>query len=178
MNNAVNPTMFEQVINFFNHPFFIIVGWIATVVMIAWFLYTLYIVLRWIVPVWYRLWLWLRKRRIAVFAGSDFSSLDAMIRSSKIFNEVVQINKNSIRSGENETIFLVHWKDYSDVLDDILLIKKDTTALIVYAPPHEWRIDDVSMEKINSHRNSVVVNFRWRLMNDILTSIITTSYVK
>lgn len=177
MNN-VSPHISEQIINFFNHPFFIIVWWIGTVLMVLGFLYTIYIFFRWVVPVWYRLWMWLRKRRIAIFASSEFSSLRSMICSSKIFNEVIQIDKTSLRSAEDETIFLVHWKDYADVLDDILLIKKDSTPLIVYAPTNEWRIDEISMEKINSHRNSVVVNFRWRLMNDVLTSLITTSYVK
>ena len=178
MNNQLSLNIFDQVVNFFDHPFFIIIGWIAILVMIIGFLYTIYIIMRWVVPVWYRLWLWLRKRRIAIFASSEFSDLESMIHSSNIFNEVVKINKGSLSAAENETIFLVHWKDYADDLDRILSMKKDTTPLIVYAPTNEYRIDDASMEKINSHRNSVVVNFRWRLMNDILTSIITTSYVK
>lgn len=178
MDNSTGVNILDQVINFFNHPFFILVGWFSTLVMITGFLYTICIVLRWVVPVWYRLWLWLRKRRIAIFANSDFSDLAAVISSSKIFNEIKQIHKNSLWAAEDETIFLVHWKENADVLDKILSLKKDSTPLIVYAPTNEWRIDDTNMEKINSHRNSVVVNFKWRLMNDILTSIITTSYDK
>ena len=34
------------------------------------------------------------------------------------------------------------------------------------------------IEKINSERNSIVVNFRGRLLNDILNCMITTCYKK
>ena len=64
------------------------------------------------------------------------------------------------RKAEKETVFLVHWKDFNDQIDEIMAIKKDSTPLIIYAPQHEGRIDDGNMSKINSHRNSVVVNFR------------------
>jgi len=58
-------------------------------------------------------------------------------------------------------------------------MKKDSTPLIVYAPQNEGRIEPQEViDEINQHRNSVIVNFRGRLLNDILTSMITTSYEK
>lgn len=97
---------------------------------------------------------------------------------SKIFSSTIQINKDDINKAEKETIYLVYWNEFKENIDDILRLKKDSTPLIIYAPSKDGRIDDNDMEKINSHRNSVVVNFRGRLLNDILTSIITTSYDK
>ena len=104
-----------------------------------------------------------------------------MLIDSKIFKgkNILQVNKNDLKKAEKETLFLVHWKDYQDEIDDILAIKKDSTALIVYAPQNEGRIEPADkMEKINYHRNTIVVNFRGRLLSDILISLITTSYEK
>lgn len=174
MENILN-----QITNYFNHPFFIIVGGLATILMIAGFLYTAYLVIKGVFPVWYRLGMGLSKRKIAIFASTEFESLKSMLVDSKIFERknVIQINKNDLSKAEKETVFLVHWKDFQGKIDDILAFKKDSTALIVYAPQGEGKIEpQEKMDKINSHRNAVVVNFRGRLLNDILTSLITTSY--
>ena len=171
--------IFNQITNFFNHPFFIIVGGLATILMIIGFFYTAYLVIKGVFPVWYRLGMGLSKRKIAIFASTEFESLKSMLVDSKIFekNNVIQINKNDLKKAEKETIFLVHWKDYQEKIDDILALKKDSTALVVYAPQSEGKIEpQEKMDKINLHRNAIVVNFRGRLLNDILTSLITTSY--
>lgn len=170
-----------KITEFFDHPFFIIVGGIGTVLMIIGFLYTAWLAIRGVFPVWYRLGIGLSKRRIAIFASTEYESLRSLLIDSKIFsgNNITQINKNDLRKSENETLYLVHWKDYQDKLDEILALKKDSTALIVYAPLNEGRIENQAMlDKINNHRNTLIVNFRGRLLNDILTSLITTSYDK
>ena len=167
-----------NIVDFFNHPFFIVIGGISTLLMIIVFFYTSFIVVKGILPVWYRLGIGLSKRKIAVFASGEFESLKSMLVDSKIFkdNNIIQIDKNSLKKAENETIFLMHWLDYQDKIDDILNIKKDSTALIVYAPQDEGRIESDKMKEINSHRNTIVVNFRGRLLNDIMVSLITTGY--
>lgn len=170
--------MMFTVINFFNHPFFIIVGGLTTILMIVGFCYTAFLVIKGVFPVWYRLGIGLSKRKIAVFARDEYDSLNNMLVDSNIFTKVVQIHKNDIKKAEKETVFLVHWKEFEDKIDDIISIKKDSTPLIIYAPQEEGFIDKDVMKKINSHRNSVVVNLRGRLLNDILTSLITTSYEK
>lgn len=168
----------EFIINFFNHPFFSIVGGIATIAMTAGFCYTVILVLKGVFPVWYRLGIGLSKRQIAVFAENEYTSLESMLIDSKIFYKTIKINKNEIKKAEKETIFLVHWSEFKDEINEILTIKKDSTPLIIYAPTKEGSIDNENMDKINTHRNSVVVNFRGRLLNDIFTSLITTSYEK
>lgn len=168
-----------QIINFFNHPFFIIVGGISTLFAILVLVYTVYLGVKGVIPVWYRLGLGLSKRKIAIFASDEYQDLRSMLVDSKIFDEknVEQITKDNIKKAENYTFFLVHWKEFQTKIDEIIQIKKDTTALVVYAPQNEGRIEPIeTMEKINSQRNTVVVNFRGRLLNDILVSLITTSY--
>ncbi len=171
----------QSIINFFNQPFFIIAWGIATLAVIIGLLYTTYLVFRGIIPVWYRLWFALSKRKIAIFASSEFESIKSMLVDSKIFEDenIIRININDLRKAEKETIFLVHWKDYKNNISTILSMKKDSTPLIVYAPQNEGRIEPQEVvDEINWHRNSVIVNFRGRLLNDILTSMITTSYEK
>lgn len=167
-----------NLIDFFNHPFFIIVGGISTVLMIITFLYTAWLVITGVFPVWYRLGLGLSRRRIAIFAGTEYEPLKTMLINSKIFQaaNIVQVHTSNLKSAENETLFLVHWKDYQEHIDKILAVKKDSAALIVYAPQNEGRIDQETLDKINANSNSIVVNLRGRLLNDILTSLITTSY--
>lgn len=172
--------MIDSIINFFSHPFFSIVGGVSIIIMISGFIYTVYLIIAGVFPVWYRLGSGLSSRRIALFADADFDNLKNMLVDSNIFKEknILRVNNNDIRKAQNETIFLIHWNDYKSHIDDILNIKRDSTALIIYAPQHEGRIDEGDMKKINNQRNAVVVNFRGRLLNDILTSLITTSYDK
>jgi hypothetical protein len=72
----------------------------------------------------------------------------------------------------------VHWKSFEEEIGKILEMKNDSTALVVYAPTNEGRIENALMERINNERNSIVVNLRGRLLNDVLVSMITTGYKK
>ena len=178
MCNSID-TFANNVISFFDHPFFVIVGGVSTILIILSFCYTMFLVVKGVLPVWYRLGIGLSKRKIAIFASKEYESLKSMLVDSKIFKErnIMQVNENDLNKAANESIFLVHWKDYHHKIDDILRIKKDSTALIVYAPQNEGRIEPPDiMEKINSHRNTIVVSFRGRLLNDIMVSLITTGY--
>lgn len=169
----------SSIIKFFDSPFFIIMGGLSTVLMICGFVYTAILVLKGVIPVWYRLGMGLSRGKIAIFASEEFESLKSMMIDSKIFKEknIIRVNKDDIKKSEKANIFLVHWKDFQHKMTDILAIKKDHTALVVYAPQIEGLIQDQDiLDKINSHRNSIIVNFRGRLLNDILTSLITASY--
>ncbi|KXK10607.1 MAG: hypothetical protein UZ14_CFX002003215 [Chloroflexi bacterium OLB14] len=170
----------SQFVEFFNHPFFIVVGGMATISSILATIYTLYLIIKGIFPVWYRLGLGLSTREIAIFADTEFDSLKSLLVDSKIFQEknITKIDSKSIKKAEKITLFLVHWKSFKDEFEEILRVKKDTSALIVYAPQDEGFIDKDVITKINLERNALIVNFRGRLVNDILTCMITTSYHK
>ncbi len=168
----------DNILQFLDHPFFKIIGWISTICLIFTSLYVGYLILRWVVPVWYRLWIGLSTRKIAVFADNEYASLKKMLKDSKIFREknIEQMHKNSIDDAKNYSVFLIHWICFEDCIDQILDLKDDATALIVYAPSEEGRISDENMKKLNTKRNVIVVNMRGRLMNDIFTCLITTNY--
>jgi len=141
-------------------------------------LYGIYLFFKGLLPVWYRLGMGLAKRKIAVYATNEFNDLKGLLIDSNLFTpkNIIQIDENSIKKAETATLLLVHWKPFEIHIDDILKIKKDSDALIIYAPQNEGRIDDETLAKINSHRNAIIVNLRGRLLNDIFTSMITTSY--
>jgi len=168
----------QYIFDFFNHLLFIVLGGLTTLLMLLAVPYTIYLIVKGVIPVWIRLGMGLSKRKIAVFAEDEFDSLKSMLVDSGIFQEsnVVKIHKNSLKKAEDMTLFLVHWKSFESEIDDILEIKKDPVALVVYAPQNEGKIDMAKLEKINNERNTIVANFRGRLLNDILTSMITTSY--
>lgn len=167
------------IVNFFNSPFFIIIGGVSTLLMIAGVLYAAYLILAGILPVLYRLGMALSKREVAIFASSEYDSLKSMLVDSKIFKNknIIQVNKNDIKKAHKANLFLVHWSDYKDCMNEILQLKNDSTALVIYAPQSEEKIDDQDMlNKINLQRNSIIVNFRDRLLNDIFISLITANY--
>ena len=178
---TMNHAIWDSVINFFDHPFFIIVGGITTIFMMAGFLWVIWLVITGVFPVWYRLGMGLSKSKIAIFANEEFGSLKGMITAAKIFKgkNIIQVHKNDIEAAMDSNIYLVHWKEWEKEIDKIIKIKKPSIALIVYAPPNEGRIEDKNaLEIINTSRNSVLVNFRGRLLNDIVTALITISYEK
>lgn len=173
--------MWQNILNFFGNPLFVIISGIETLLAIIVFAYTLYLILRGVVPVWYRLGIGLSKRSIAVFAEpSEFTKLESMLLSSGIFRKknIIPVTKDSLAVAKDHTVFLIHWNEFKDKLGDIVAMKDDSTAMVVYAPTNEGRIEDKEMGFINSQRNSIVVNFRGRLLNDILVSMITTAYAK
>lgn len=168
----------QEILNFFSHPTFVVIRGVATLILIVGILYSAYLWARGILPVLYRLGTGLSKRRIAVFAEDEFESLKNMLIDSRIFKEknIVRIHKNDLKKAEAFTLLLVHYKPFAEEMEKILSLKKDAHALIVYAPQSEGFIPKELMEKINGERNSIVVNFRGRLMNDILGCMMTTSY--
>ena len=172
--------MLKEIIDFFNHPFFIIMGGLATITVIIGVLYTIYLIFKGVLPVWYRLGIGLSKRKIAVFADTEFDNLKSMLVDSKIFKEknIIKIDKNTIKKAKSTTLFLLHWQYAESEIDNILNIKDDSDALIIYAPQDEGLISTNILRKVNLERNSLIVNFRGRLLNDILTCMITTCYEK
>lgn len=155
------------------------IGYGTTIIVVIAFLIGIYQWIAGISPALWRLGRGLAGREIAVFAeGNDFTSLKSLLTDSKLFNErnIIHITKNELQKAEKYTLFLAHWKSISSHLDTILDQKKDGTALLIYAPQEEGFIQKEDIAKINQHRNVILVNFRGRLLNDIVTSLITTSY--
>lgn len=156
-------------------------GYGATIVLVLGFLYACYLWARGIAPALIRLGNGLSRRKIAIFAKSNMAdSLHSLLKDSNLFrhtNLITIRDEGDIGKAEPASVFLVHWPDWTNAIDTILAQKRDKTALILYAPPGHHVPPDV-MAKVNLVRNATLVNLRGRLMNDIVLSMITTSYDK
>lgn len=135
-----------------------------------------------ILPAILRLGNGLAKRKIAIFAKSDnLSSLIGLLIDSGLFlkSNVTEItNEGDFGKSEGSTLFLVYWPDWKDKLLQIRDLKKDNEALVIYAPRFAGPIPENIMSELDKKRNVTVVNFRGRLLNDMVTAMITSSYTK
>ncbi len=156
------------------------IGRITTVIFLVTIIWAVYAWFKGILPAMLRLGNGLAKRKIAIFAkGDNYSSLCDLLTDSKLFNKnnIIRISSpGDFGKAEQSTLYLVFWHDWQDKIDEILTSKKDNTALIVYAPQDLGFIPQEKMKDLNSKRNVIVTNFRGRLLNDIVGSLMTTSY--
>ena len=160
--------------------FFEFLGYASTIIVFVGFFVGLVTWFKGILPVILRLGKGLAKRKIAVFAkGDQLTSTRNLLLDSKLFDKknLIEVTSvNDIGRVEDATVFIVFWHDWQDEIDQILAKKKDSTALVIYAPQELGFISDEQMARINEARNATVTNFRGRLLNDIVISMITTSY--
>ena len=158
------------------------VGYISSAILVISLFIAVGLWFRGILPVLLRLGNGLAKRKIAVFAkGDNTISLRNLLLDSGLFSNrnIKEITtKGDIDAADNTTLFLVYWPDWKDYLGDILRRKNDETALVIYAPRDLGGIPENEMKTLNEKRNVMVTNFRGRLLNDLVVSMITTTYVK
>jgi hypothetical protein len=158
------------------------VGLIEAAFLVIGLGYAFYLWVTGIAPVLYRLGNGLAKRKIAIFAsGDNLTSIKGLLLDSKLFKaknicEITQLR--DIEGAQGASVYLVYWPDWETHIDSILDKKPDSCALIVYQPYDKGRIADAEMRKLDDKRHTAVTNFRGRLLNDIVTSMITTSYEK
>ena len=161
-------------LNFLGYVSTIIVGITFFLAIVAWF--------RGITPALVRLGNGLAKRKIAIFAKSDaLSSLNSLLIDSGLFLEknITKITKeDDFGKSEGSTLFLVYWPDWKNEIVKIKDLKQDNEALVIYAPRSAGLISENVMGELDKGRNVTVVNFRGRLLNDMVTAMITTGYTK
>ncbi len=160
-----------------------ILDWIAYATTL-YFLLTLalglYAWFKGILPALVRLGKGLSRRKIAIFAkGDNLKTLMNLLEDTKLFNKRNMIDISSFGDfgrAERATLFLIFWDDWQIEIEDILRAAKDNTALVIYAPKGPGSIPTNVFEKLNSKRNVMLSNFRGRLLNDIIVSLMTTGY--
>ncbi|MEQ1609982.1 MAG: hypothetical protein ABL956_13580 [Hyphomonadaceae bacterium] len=162
--------------------FLAIVGTFETLFLIFSIGYAVYLCVTGVLPVLIRLGNGLAKRRIAIFAKADAAaSIKSLLLDSKLFKEknICEVTEaNNLEASGNASVYLVYWPDWAEHIDAILSRKPDSCALVVYQPYDKGRIADELLKKLDGKRHTAISNFRGRLLNDIVTSIITTSYEK
>jgi hypothetical protein len=157
-------------------------GRASTIIVVLTCCYAVYLYFRGILPAVYRLGMGLAHRRIAIFAKGDAQhALVQLVADSGLFakkNLLGIHSKDEFKRAGSAGIFLVYWPDWVGDLGEILRLAHDGVAVVVHAPPEGGRIPEAVMAELNKERNAVVNNFRGRLMNDLISCLITTSYDK
>ncbi len=153
-------------------------SYISTIVVIISGIIALIMFINGIAFALFRLGNGLAKRKIAIFADSNkVNSLKQLILKTKLFrkkNIFGITTKGDFKTAEKASMYLVVWDDWKEKedVDKMIKQKKGDTAFIIYAPPDS--ISKEKMVKFNEEPNVIVVNFRGRLLNDIVISMITT----
>ncbi|MCK9289973.1 MAG: hypothetical protein PHP37_04415 [Patescibacteria group bacterium] len=175
-----------HVYQFFNHPFFSIIGGLFALVAIGSILITFIFWVLGISPLLWRLGLGRWKRKIAIAASNDvYDSLKDDLVESGIFREknVLHISKVNLAKIKDHYLILVHYRSFSEEeIKAMLSDKKSIAGMIFYYqdfdPAKGEKVPDNITKLIGSKENTTIVNFRGRLLNDIVTTLITTSYEK
>ncbi len=158
---------------------------IINLILTVWGISTLIVVVLlflWgLLPVLWRFGNALVHKKIVIYAkGDNASDLNDLIREMDIFkgNIITVRSKDSVESAEKADIHLMRWCDAKVFLDKIVAKKKKNSAIIIYCPHEDGRLDDDAQKILNTYKHAVLVNFRGRLLNDIITSLVTIKYGK
>lgn len=161
-----------------------IIGLVTTAVAVLSFFG---LVLGWllgITPLLYRLGLgrWLRK--ISIVANADnFTSLKADMVDSGVFRErnIDHISSLHLSKVKEANLLLLDYGSFTEQqVKTVIRDKPSAAGMVVYFPGFSQtnRIPDDIAKLINNEPHTVLVNFRGRLINDILTTLLSTSYAK
>jgi hypothetical protein len=161
-----------------------LVGLITTLIAVLAFFGTVIAGILGISPLLYRLGLGRWRRKITVLSNSDtFASLRDDLVSSGVFRakNIDHVTNNSLAKVSECNLLLVDYGSFTDKqMKTIIKNKRSSAGMIVYFPDFSPtnRVPDDVMKLINDEPHSVLVNFRGRLINDILITLLSTSYDK
>ena len=174
----------EQIINFYSHPFFIIFGGLSATLLIVGILLNIVFWALGIAPLLWRLGYGRWTRQIAIAANeAKYAQLKKDLTDSGVFREknIHPITNQSISDVKDHNLMLVHYQSFTeDEIRTIIANKNSKAGMVFYFPefsPQDGNsIPNTIRDLISNTPNATLVNFRGRLLNDIVTTLITTSY--
>lgn len=165
--------------------FFEIVGAITIIVSISSFFYMVACWILGIAPIVRRLGLGRWYRRVFIAAeGDSYSSLKTDLTDSGVFRErnINQITSKSLNKIKTADLTLVHYQSFTeDQIKNMINNKRNGAGLIFYFPEYNPPTNIVPaqvMKLMNSEPQTILVNMRGRLINDLLVTLLSTSYDK
>ena len=157
-------------------------GFIDDVIALVILIGVIALVLAGIIPALYRLGNGLSRKKIAIFAKPQaYGELRQLLLESGLFwsrNIIPAHSPNAIDSASKANVFLVFWPDWAESIDVMMSRRKPSAPVVVYAPDGPKSIPAPILKELDNHRHTSVTNFRGRLLNDLVTSMITSSYEK
>lgn len=161
------------------------VGMLTTVFAICLFIWAVASWFLGVYPLFLRIGFGRWTRKIAIAANTEkYASLRADLLETGIFREknIYHIQNDSLAQIRVATLVLVHYQSFSEPeVKTILENKKTNAGFIFYFPeftPPTTVISPEMMRAINNQQFTTIVNMRGRLINDILVTLLSTSYEK
>lgn len=156
-----------------------IIGYITTIASILGMLVAVIYVTMGLFPLLWRLGLGRWKTRIAVFSKESErrESVKRDLAESGLFrkNNIESLGLEDVQRADQYAI-IVLCDDMLDSLEDILNKKKSTAGLIIYATT--TRLTPEKMSLLNNHPLVTLVNFRGRLISDLILMLMGVNYAK
>lgn len=126
---------------------------------------------------------WFRK----VFIAADIDNYQTIkndLVESGVFREknISQINDKSLSKVKDVDLIILHYQSFTaSQIKQVIADKKNDAGLVIYFPEFNPPINMVPkdmLENINNHTYVILVNMRGRLINDVLITLMSTSYDK
>lgn len=174
----------DSIYQFFNSPFFVIWGGVSVSLIVLGVLINIILAAVGVAPLLWRLGYGRWFRKIAIVANSaHYEDLKTDLVNSGIFRRgnIFPISNQNLAKVKDADLLLVHYKSFTETeIKTILSNKRSQSGMIIYFPEfsHKNKISDEMSKEIGVKENTTIVNFRGRLLNDIVTTLITTSYEK
>lgn len=169
----------------FIQVFIEVVGVLTTVFSIVLFAWA---VISWclgVFPLFLRLGFGRWTRKIAIVANDEkYTSLRDDLIDTGVFREknIYQIKNDALAKIKDATLALIHYQSFSETeINSILANKKSNAGFIFYFPELTYPttvIPPEMMKAINNQQLTTIVNMRGRLVNDVVTTLLSTSYEK
>jgi hypothetical protein len=154
-----------------------ITGWLIVLFAILAAIGTFIAFLRGVLKPLWRLGLGLARKKVVIVASqTNADSLFNLVSDSKVFSEknIIKVtsreDSEDIRKGD---VVLYKYSDSQFSLKDVMVKKADSAAVVVYAKPREIT-EQSEWDLLDEYRNVSVCNLKGRLLNDLITLMMTT----
>lgn len=169
---------FSAIAAFFNHPIFAIAGGITVLISSIALVYRLTSMFLGVSPILFRFAKAIWGRKIAIIGDAQaHSELVEVVKISKVFKSknIKTINVGNHTALKSHSLILVDWNSCQGVINEIFAARaNENTVVIVYAAPQS--IPLAMMQTLPNRPNTIIVNAKGRLANDILISLLTSSF--
>ncbi len=123
---------------------------------------------------------WYRKV-LVIGSFAETKSLKKDLTDSGVFREknVSEVDGRNLSDVKDASLILLdYWSLTDGQISTMLANKPRSAGLVVYSPMGKNRIPDNISERINNEPFTTIVNMRGRLVNDLLITLMSTSYDK
>ena len=164
-----------------NHPIIIIISFFINVIT---FFSTIYFMFKFSekpIKIVFKFSKNIMQCRIAIYSNPD-RDLNSTIKSMNVFEEKnirTIIPNNDINIGKDSNLLVINYEDFSDRILKIIDECRNSTKIPVIIFANPGAIQPITLlNEITNRNNLTIVNYKGRLLNDIITSLITTEFSK